>query len=264
MTPEGSFPQCPACGARQATRQAAELVCAYCGTRSTPRLSPGTLCGDRVGSGACSQLAESLCRGCGRPLCDRHNDPKIVYWPAPTHWRCLVPGWSEADGADWERLLASRHPFPVPDFEPFPWVPRLRGAQYELGLLEAEMLEALRPLAAQAGGDAGDELIRFDSVCAACEQSVEERLRESVARFDDRYRELAYDSRLRALREETQQGLRVVEARLRRPLAVRRPQGELTELHADSAPVDWDRWGHELWSRLARLDALRSALSRPS
>jgi hypothetical protein len=207
-------------------------------------------------------VAQSLCRGCGRPLCDRHNDPKIVYWQAPMHWRRLVPGWSETDGADWERLLVAPFPFPVPGFESFPWVPSLRPALYQLGCLEAEMLEALRPVVAVAEGDPTDDQVRFSSVCCACEQDVEKRLQDCLAAFTDRYRALAYRARLLALGEEARQALRVVDARLRRPLAPRSPAGELTQLDGESTPADWDRWGHELRERLARLDALEILLAK--
>ena len=79
------------------------------------------LCADAE-SAFCSHPAESLCRACSRPLCDRHNDPRRLYWHAALDWSVLCPDWKTADRTEWARVNAALPRFPAPGVEPdFEW-----------------------------------------------------------------------------------------------------------------------------------------------
>lgn len=254
---------CPACGAREVVRREGGFSCAYCKARVVPRLLPGTLCEDQGAALHCGKPAETLCRACARPLCDRHNDPKQLYWHEPLHWRNLCPGWSAQDGVGWERLQRPVQRLPVEGFEPFAWTPHDRNMQYEIGQLETEIFERAKPLAQAAGGDIDDQAVRFHSVCADCERETGAAIRAAVSEFALRYRERAYRERLRALRAETEQAVRYVEAFLRRRIA-RRPapaDAPFGGVDAGSPPQDWDHLGQELQRRLATIERLSAALA---
>ena len=138
---------CPSCGGKELVRRQSAFACAFCGARIVPRLEPGTLCADAEG-GFCSHPAESLCRACSRPLCDRHNDPRRLYWHAKLDWSVLCPGWKTADRTEWARLNAALPRFPAPDIEPpFEWHRFEKESRQAVGGLEHEMPEAVRPLA---------------------------------------------------------------------------------------------------------------------
>jgi hypothetical protein len=257
---------CPSCGGREVRRRQDHFACAFCGSRVVPRLEPGTVCAEEVASGLCSKPAESLCRRCARPLCDRHNDPKRFYWHAELDWRHLCPGWRPEDAAAWARVTAPFQRFPASGVPPpFEWVEHERGARRALGVLEDEILAALRGPSAAAGGDAGETACVFDSVCGGCERQAETELRGVVAGFATRYARLAYRERATALRAEWRQALRYMEAVLGRALAKRLRDAEslpaLGPLAADSPRRDWDRWGLLLRERLDALEALDGRLA---
>jgi hypothetical protein len=203
-----------------------------------------------------------MCRGCARPLCTRHNDPKQLPWQGPLHWTLLIPGWSARDGADWARLNSPFQNFPVAGFEPFPWVPFLKQARYKEGVLEDKILAAVRPLFSPVGGDVTDEGCRIESVCKDCEASLGRRLDQVVREFVDRYRITVFGGGLEALRKELDAGLRYVEAFLGRPVALQRPpdvdrQTQHTDLSVASPKEEWERCGWEIKTRLALLTRLR-------
>lgn len=257
---------CPSCGGREIRRRQRDFACAFCGSRVVPRLEPGTVCAEETTAGLCSKAAESLCRRCARPLCDRHNDPKRHYWHAELDWRHLCPDWRPEDAAAWARLTAPFQRFPVSGVEPpFEWIEHERGSRRALGALEDEILAALRGPAAEAGGEASENACVFDGVCGACEREAEARLRRVVAGFTARYARLAFRERAAALRAEWEQALRYVEAVLHRPIAKRLREAEalpaLGPLAADSPRRDWDRWGLLLRERLAALDAFEARLA---
>jgi hypothetical protein len=214
----------------------------------------------------CGKIAETLCKACARPLCDRHNDPKSYYWHQPLHWRYVCQGWSEQDGAAWDRLLRPFQRLPIEGFAPFPWTPHERNAQYELGVLEDEMLERVKPIVQPAGGDVDEEAVRYESVCSSCEAETAHALARALQDFRDRYLSLAYRARLRALLDETEQGVRYVEAFLRRPLSRRLESADdpVSGLGIDNPPEDWERLGHELKARLGTIRRLQSSLTAAS
>jgi hypothetical protein len=253
---------CSSCGASDVRREEGRFACAFCGATVIPRLLPGTLCGEREG-GVCSHRAESVCCVCARPLCDRHNDPKAIHWHAPLHWRRVVPEWDERDAADWDRLNRPFQKFPVAGVEAFDWVPHGRDNLYQAGLIEEEMLAAMRSLAGDAAGDADEVACRFESLCSECERELTARVEKKVSEFAERWRRVAFVERLAALTAEGEQQLRYIEAFLKRPIAkVEEPADEplYPDLSASSPRKDWDRCGWEVKARLALLDRLRSRL----
>jgi hypothetical protein len=228
-------------------------VCAYCGAAITPRLPPDAVCGDRGSGGPCAALAQSLCRGCARPLCDRHNDPKYVYWSDALSARRLMPHWTRQDERDWAHVTAPLPRLPVAGFEPFEWRHHHRQSQYETGELEAEILGHVRGIAATVDGDANESGCRFASLCQDCEAKVEAELDAAVGAYTGRYGALAFANRLDALEADLCQAQRYVEAFLGRPLAASEaePDGSLPELAADGPSEDWERCAAELLARLA-------------
>jgi hypothetical protein len=243
---------CPSCGASSLSRGPGGFVCAYCGCPVTPRLLPDALCDDRGPAGGCGTRAESLCRGCARPLCDRHNDPKFLYWNAALGRRSLMPHWTRQEERDWDRLTAPLPKLPVPGVAPFEWRHHHRQSQYETGELEAEILGRVRALAEAVDGDANESGCRFKSLCHACTARLETEIEAAVRPYAERYRALAFANRLDALEADLHQAQRYVEAFLRHPV----PEGEaeedgiLPELAADGPAEDWLRCGRELRARL--------------
>jgi hypothetical protein len=230
-----------------------------------PRLEPGTLCASGV-SGFCAHPAESLCHACARPLCDRHNDPRRLYWHAGLDWTALCPAWTGADRAEWARLNRALPRLPPPDIEPAPeWRRYEKESRQAVGELEYEVLEAVRPLARRWFGDATEVGCLFDGVCAECVSEAEEAVREAVGAFVVRYRQVAIRGRLAALRAECEQGLRYIEDFLGRPVANAVPDEEsmpaLDGLDATSPRVDWDRCGIRLRDRLAAIDRFASRVA---
>jgi hypothetical protein len=253
---------CPACGAREIVRKDRRFACAYCKAMVVPRLQPGTLCEDAAGARHCGKPAQTLCKGCARPLCDRHNDPKAVYWHEPLHWKSLCPCWAPQEGAEWERLVRPFQRLPLEGFAPFQWTPHDRNAQYQLGLLEGEVFERVKAAARAAGGDCDEQAARFESLCSECESETAQAICKAAVEFAPRYTERAYRERLSALHAETEQGIRYVEAFLRRPILSRMlaPDGPVSGLGLDSPKQDWDRLGQELRQRLSVIVRLEEAL----
>jgi hypothetical protein len=256
---------CPSCGGKELVRRQGGFACAFCGARVVPRLEPGTLCADAEG-GFCSHPAESLCRACSRPLCDRHNDPRRLYWHAKLDWSVLCPGWKTADRTQWARLNAALPRFPAPDIEPpFEWHRFEKESRQAVGGLEHEMLEAVRPLARRWSGDATEMGCVFDGVCAECVREAEQAVSEVVAAYVVRYRQVALRDRLAALRKECEQGLRYVEAVLGRAPAASIPDEDalppLDTLDGASPRLDWDRWGIRLRKRLEAIDRFTSRVA---
>lgn len=254
---------CPACGAKEIVRRERGFACAYCRARVVPRLTPGTLCEDEAGAFHCGKPAETLCRACARPLCDRHNDPKVVYWHEPLHWRHLCPRWTARDGGAFERLLRPHQRLPIGGFEPFAWTHHDRNAAYEQGLLEGEIFERVKQAAGAAGADVDEQAARLASVCSECVRETGAEIRSIVEQFGERFASLAYRERLRALRAETLQGIRYVEAFLGRPVAGRAAGDDdpVSGLGLDSPPPEWDRLGCELRVRLDWIARLERSLA---
>lgn len=254
---------CPACGAKEIIRREGHFSCAYCHAMVVPRLTAGTLCEDAAGARYCGKPAQTLCKACARPLCDRHNDPKAVYWHEPLHWRSLCRRWSPHDGSEWERLLQPFQRLPLEGFAPFPWTPHDRDAQYRLGLLEDEIFASVKAAAGAAGGDCDEQAARFESVCSECEAETSAAIAKAVSEFAQRYAALAYHGRLLALQAETDQGIRYAEAFLRRPIASRLLQqdGPVSGLRIDSPLEEWDRLGQELRARLLVIARLEKTFS---
>jgi len=249
---------CPACGGRELVRRPAGFACAFCGARVVPRLEPGTLCASGAG-GFCAHPAESLCQACARPLCDRHNDPRHLYWHARLDWTVLCPDWTGADRVEWARLNRALPRLPAPDVEPpFEWHPYEKESRQAVGRLEYEVLEVVRPLARRWFGDATEVGCLFDGVCAECVGEAEEVVSDAVDAFSVRYRQVALRDRLAALRAECEQGLRYIEGFLGRPVAREVPDEDSLPapdvLDSTSQRVDWDRWGIRLRDRLAAID----------
>jgi predicted RNA-binding Zn-ribbon protein involved in translation (DUF1610 family) len=253
---------CSSCGASDVQREAGRFLCSFCGATVIPRLLPGTLCGEQEGA-VCSHPAETVCAVCARPLCDRHNDPKTIHWPAPLNWRRLLPDWDERDGADWAHINAPFQKFPVAGIEPFPWVPHARENLYQAGLVEEEMLAQMRSLVHEAAGDADEVACRFESICSACERELTGRVEKRVSEFSDRWRRVAFVERLAAFAAEGEQELRYIEAFLNRPIRKVDDEGAGEEplypdLSASSPRKDWDRCGWEVKARLGLVERLRS------
>jgi hypothetical protein len=252
---------CPACGGRDARRRDGQYCCAFCGAVVAPQLLAGALCSDSRGTSHCGQPAQTLCRACARPLCDRHNDPKAVYWHEPLHWRRLCSAWTQQDGTEWDRLNEPGPRLPVEGFEPFPWVSHDRDSQYQIGLIEAEILAAVRDTVSPFGGDVDDTAARFESLCGRCEAEVAAGISARLAAFEESYREVAYAARARSLRTEAEQGLRYVLAFLRRPIARTAANPPGSSLHLDTPRREWDAFGAELSLRIETLERLIAALA---
>lgn len=237
---------CSSCGAKEVLWQHQRYACTYCGATVVPRLLPGTLCAEPRG---CRLLAQSLCRRCARPLCDRHNDPQRHYWPAELGLERLVPGWTRDDTRAWFELTR-----PLPRLPGLAERPCEQEALRAQGELEARLLDTLRPLVAAAGGDLGDESCRFESLCSACLQSVEQAVAEALRPWGQAWRETAFTDRLEALEADLRAARGHVAARLARPLPAPPPE-TLAEpwfaaLLDDSPAEDWQRCGWEIERRL--------------
>jgi hypothetical protein len=246
-------------------RRLAAFSCAFCGGRIVPRLEPGTLCADAEG-GFCSHPAESLCRACSRPLCDRHNDPRRLYWHAALDWSVLCPDWKTADRTEWARVNAALPRFPAPGVEaPFEWQHFERESRQAVGFLEYEVLEAVRPLTRRWSGDTTEMGCVFDGVCAECVREAEVAVSEVVGAFVVRYRQVAVRDRLAALRAACEQGLKYIESFLGRAPASSIPDEDslppLDTLDAESPRRDWDRWGLRLRNRLEAMDRFAPRLA---
>lgn len=246
-------------------RKEAALVCAFCGARVVHRLEPGTLCAS--GEGLCAQAAESLCRACGQPLCDRHNDPRRLYWHAGLDWSVLCPDWSGSDRSEWARLNAALPRFPAPDIEPtFEWRRFEKESRQAIGMLEFTVLEAIRPVASRWSGDSTEMGCVFDGVCAECVTEADTAISELVEGFVVEYRQVAVRDRLAALRAECEQDLRYIEDVLGRAPAESVPNEDslppLDTLDGSSPRRDWDRWGIRLKERLRALDQFAAHVAR--
>jgi hypothetical protein len=247
-------------------RKEAALVCAFCGARVVHRLEPGTLCTSGQG-GFCPEPAESLCRACGQPLCDRHNDPRRIYWHAGLDWSVLCPDWSGADRSEWARLNVAPPRFPVADIEPsFEWRRFEKDSRQSIGTLEFAVLEAIRPVAQRWSGDSTEMGCVFDGVCAECVTEAEAALSEVVSGYVVRYRQVALRDRLAGLRAECEQGLRYITDVLGRTPADSVPGEDslppLDTLDASSPRRDWDRWAIRLKERLGAIDRFAARVAR--
>jgi hypothetical protein len=247
-------------------RREAAFACAFCGARVVPRLEPGTLCASGESS-FCAQPAESLCRACGRPLCDRHNDPRRLYWHAGLDWSVLCPDWTGQDRSEWARVNAALPRFPAPDVEPtFEWQALERESRQAIGMLEFTVLEGIRPLVGRWSGDATEMGCVFDGVCAECVTEADEAVSEAVEAFVVQYRQVAVRDRLAALRAECEQGLRYIADVLGRAPAESISDEEklppLDVLDSVSPRRDWDRWGIRLRERLEAIDRFASQVAR--
>lgn len=253
---------CPSCGAKEVLRRDAGFVCSFCGTRVVPRLDPGALCDDGGEAGFCPHPAVSPCRACARPLCDRHDAPKRIYWNEPLTWQALCPGWGPQDAVEWGRLTAPTQGFPVADFTPFEWVPHERRCLYAVGRLEEEITAVVGPVVRKAGGSIKDAACLLEALCSACEREMVSEVHGMVAGFASRYAKLAVRDRLDALRADAEQTVRYVEAFLGRHLATKIPAeaAEPDALGTDSPRSEWDLWGRRFAERIEALDRLRSRL----
>lgn len=253
--------RCSACGGNEFRRGGGRVRCAFCGAEGLFKLLPGTICGE--GDGACAAPASSLCRGCGTPLCDRHNDPKRHYWMSPLDWGDLCPGWGPAEGREWVRLQTPFQHFPVPGFIPFPWVDHENPLLGAVGFVEEELVAKILPAVRQAGGDLTDQVCVFDSVCRRCFDEAERLIGEAVEANRDRYGRLAFAEGLDALERELNQSRRYVEAFLQGPLPEPK-NGVVAELPPplgpESSKDEWLAAGHEILCRLAALNTLREKL----
>ncbi len=238
-------------------------MCAWCGQPVTPRLEAGTVCGDEHQGRPCRALAESLCAGCGRPLCTVHNDPERWHWHEPLSWRALCPEWSERDAAAWHRVQQPLPSLPLADFEPFAWVRHDRAAQYAVGQLEEEIAAVLKPRARAAGGDCGADVVVFEHLCTGCEADLLDDLRRKVAAFAGRYRQVAFVDRVGAVERDLGQALRYALAWLgeRAPRPAEPARGALPLLGADSPREDWETWVATLRERLVDVERLRARLT---
>jgi len=253
--------RCSACGGNEFSRERGALRCGFCGTEGQARLLPGTVCGE--GDGACAAPADSLCRGCGTPLCDRHNDPKRHYWMTPLDWDDLCPGWGPSEGREWVRLQTPFQHLPVPGFSPFPWVDYEHPLLGAVGFVEEEMVSKFVPQVRAVGGNLTDQVCVFDSVCRRCFEDAVGSITAIVEANRDRYGRLAYAEALDALERDLDQSRRYVEAFLGTLLP--EPKGssgsELPPpLGSDSPKEEWILVGHEIQSRLAALKGLRDKL----
>jgi hypothetical protein len=247
-------------------RREAAFACAFCGVRVVPRLEPGTLCASGQG-GFCAQPAESLCKACGRPLCDRHNDPRRLYWHAGLDWSVLCPGWTGAERSEWARVNAALPRFPAPDVEPgFAWRFLEKESRQAIGELEFTVLETIRPLVRRWSGDATEMGCVFDGVCAECVTEAEGAVSEAVEAFVVEYRRVAVRDRLAALRGECEQGLRYIQDVLgrapARSIADEDRLPVLDTLDSASPRRDWDRWGIRLRERIEAIDRFASKVAR--
>jgi hypothetical protein len=178
----------------------------------------------------------------------------------------LCPDWTGADRAEWARLNAALPRLPAPDVEPsFEWHRHERESRQAVGLLEHDVLDAVRPLARRWSGDANEQGCLFDGVCPECVHEAEEAVTDVVERYVVRYRQLALRDRLAALRAECEQGVRYVEEVLGRSIATEIPNEDalpaLDSLDSASPRRDWDRWGIRLRDRLQAIDRFASRVS---
>ncbi len=251
---------CASCGGRGLTRRGGRLVCSFCGSVVAHRLLPGTLCQEDRGSWTCSLPARTLCRGCSRPLCDLHDDPKSLHWGGPLLWYHLFPGWTSAVAIAWSHLQEPMQKLPVDGVPaPFEWVAHERQSSYAVGRLEDEIRAGLRPVIARAGGDISELSCRFESLCSECEQQMLHGIEAYVAGQAARYREIAYRARLSALEAELRQRLKYVESHLGRRLKTAAEVAVLAEVDGRSPDCDWDQLGWEIVRRLQEVDHVRAS-----
>ena len=244
--------RCESCGASEIRWTEGRLACTYCGATFTPRLVPGTLCGDL--DGGCLQPAQTVCRGCGRPLCDRHNDPKLHYWNASLMLEALLPQWGADEARAWAQLVQPFQKFPVPGVEGMAWQGCERENLQEIGELEERVVAAVEPLVHACGGDIAEYACQFESLCGACERRVLAQITTAVSAFAAEYRVSAYENRLEAIEADLKQALAGVQAFLGRDVPAA-PEGlgdeaQFTSLTVDSDPAEWDRCGWEIRRRL--------------
>lgn len=252
MSASSTSTSCPSCGASEVLWRDQRYACTYCGATVVPRLLPGTLCAEPRG---CRELAQSLCRRCARPLCDRHNDPQRVYWQSELQLERLVPGWTADDTRAWFELTR-----PLPRLAGQAERPCEQAALRQQGDLEATVVEALRPLVLAAGGDLREEACRFESLCSACLAFVEQAISAALQPWGVAWRATAFAERLEALEADLRSARTHVAARLEQPLPPP-PAEALAEpwfaaLDDASAPEEWQRCGWELERRLRLVERL--------
>ena len=251
---------CPSCGASGVERRGQEFACTYCGSAVVPRLLPGTICGDSPGGVPCTLLAEALCRGCGRPLCDWHSAPKRFGWMEPYDPRCLNLNWSAEDLTLWVQVNQTFHHLPLDGFEPFEWIRHGQMSEYAVGQLESILSQRLKPLIASYGGDLRESFCSFEKLCCTCEGEVLQKIRQVVESKRKTYRRVAYQVRLEALLAEARQVLSYVEAFLHYPVpeAVEPEEPGPISLTLDTPAEAWERKGREARGRIAALERLKS------
>jgi len=256
---------CPSCGASGVDRKDRQFVCTFCGSAVIPRLLPGTLCGDFVTEGrACAEPALSLCRGCARPLCDRHNDPKRYPWMEPFDPRCLRLNWSSEELSSWIRLNQIFHRFPLDGFEPFKWIRHQHMSDYAVGQLEFTLSQRLNPLVEDYGGELSESFCTFENLCTTCEKEALGRIRELVDGRQKTYRRVAYEAHAEALLAEAQQVLAYVEAFLHYPISSTMLSPGIEEppiaLRLDSPAQEWEKKGTQAKERISALELLKAKL----
>lgn len=249
---------CPSCGAREIRWSEGRYACVYCGATITPRLEPGTLCSDL--EGGCLQPAQTLCRRCARPLCDRHNDPKTIYWNSTLLYDALFPQWDSQNARDWWQLTKPFQKFPVPGVENLDWQPYERRSLREVAHLEERIRTVVDPVVRSGGGAVREYVCLFESLCLGCEKELRTEMVERVLPFVGEYRSTAFVNRLEAIEADLKQARSYITAFLGRdptPLPEElRGEAQYTQLTADSPPDEWDRCGWEVERRLGMVKRL--------
>lgn len=252
---------CPSCGARAVERRGHALLCTFCGSSVRPKLEVGTLCGDVWGERHCSRLAVSLCDGCGIPLCDRHNDPKTLYWTEPIQPKALCPGWDPRDLWEWAREIDFRLEVPVPGFDPCPVRPRREEALRAAGAAEESLREEVRGIARELRGEAVDSGCLFSDHCSACVEEARGVVEEAVSAHREALFAAAIVGVLDGLLAETEEALRYVEAfpgaTLGGQASHEGPWDAEYPLAADGPPEVWGRYWDRLKARQEALQRLR-------
>lgn len=256
--------KCPSCGGTGAERRGQGFVCTFCGSAVVPRLLPGTICGDAPDGIPCTLMAEALCRGCGRPLCDWHSAPKRFAWMEPYDPRCLKLNWNAGELTLWVRLNQPFHHLPLEGFEPFEWIRHPQMSEYAVGQLEQALAQRLRPLVASYGGELREAVCAFDNLCLTCDAEVQGKIRKVVEPKRKTYRRVAYQVRLDALLAEAKQVLAYVEAFLHYPIstALNAPGDDEppVSLQLDSPAEAWERKGVQAKERIAALEHLKAKI----
>ncbi len=259
---------CPSCGASDVRRGPHKLVCAFCQCEVRPALEPGTLCADGEGGRPCGLRAESLCDGCGVPLCDRHNDRKSHYSRTPLDIQNLCPEWDARDLREWARWVGERLQVPVEGVLPAAaWKPLHAGAVRAAGDAEEAIWGRVRPVAQAARGDLREDACVFDNHCTACFQETSREIEAIVAKERTRFWEVAVRDLLAALIADAGQALSYVEGVAGISQGAepdkRFEEGPVLALTARSPRAEWISYSRYLEARLESLRRLRSRLREP-